>query len=98
MKYVITDKLNAVNAMCTAEQRILPMCATEKGIEIDFLMDLNQANNQKIATHIWGYKRTLKYSYLERKKYCKACIDRIHNDFPEYEKLVMENKIFQHYL
>jgi hypothetical protein len=97
MKCVITDKLNPINAMCTAEQRILPMCAQEKGMKMDCLINLDQAQDQQIATHIWGYKRILKYSYAEREQFCMSCIRRIIRDFPVHEKLITENRLFQYY-
>ena len=35
-------------------------------------------------THLWGYKRTLESAPAERHNFCKRCMNRIKEDFPEF--------------
>jgi len=69
----------------------------EKNVRIETLVDMRTINEQKLATHVWGYKRTLRQSYEEREEYCKSCILRIRKDFPEYEECISKNESFQRY-
>lgn len=71
--------------MVFAEQRLLAMCAAELNITPYLLATLNDLFNEKqeIFTHIWGYKRHMRYDNEARQSFCKQCILRIKDDFPK---------------
>ena len=46
------------------------------------------SNNQKLFTHIWGYKKEMKHNFNKRKDFCMRCIKRIIKDYPEYEDVI----------
>ena len=51
---------NGVVCMVFAEQRILAMCATAKGIKTKLLLDYNRlAEPQSLLTHIWSAKKII---------------------------------------
>ncbi|MCR5665277.1 MAG: hypothetical protein K6G01_00475 [Eubacterium sp.] len=75
------EGLNPVTAMCFAEQRILPMEAACEGYEISYLLDLEQANAQSVATHMWGAKQYLREHPNERQAFCRRCLKRIEEEF-----------------
>lgn len=77
---------SVVIPMVFAEQRLLSMCAAEKGIEIYSLLDRYHLNSQDMITHVWGYKNSMRQSKEKRAAYCKRCIRRIKRDFPEFEE------------
>ena len=64
--------------------------------EIMSLEDLF-GNKQKIFTHTWGYKDSMKRNYIKRKDFCIRCIKRIINDYPEYEGILANIKELQPY-
>ncbi|MGM9986808.1 MAG: DUF6734 family protein [Bacillaceae bacterium] len=74
--------------MVFAEQRMLALCAKEQQVEIHALMDLHTLHEQKqdTYTHIWGYKREIKKDFYTNEAFCKRCIRRIIDDFPEWEE------------
>jgi len=70
--------------MVFAEQRLLAMCAAEKEIDI-FSFSTTEAlfhSNQKLFTHIWGHKQSIRSNPAVRAHFCKRCIARIKQDYP----------------
>ena len=72
--------------MVFAEQRLLAMCAREKGIRIAALSDLpalfGGAQNGYF-THIWGFKQQMRENPALYEKFCRKCAARLQKDFPE---------------
>lgn len=89
--------LNPVSAMCFAEQRILPMAAKAKQQSMAYLLDLANPDNQSFITHTWGYKNILRQNEEERIAFCRKCVNRIFQDFPEYESVITENPVLKKY-
>ena len=76
--------------MVFAEQRLLAMCAEEKQMDLYALSNMEELfkKSQKRFTHVWGYKRYIRSNSKAREQFCKKCIRRIKNDFPnEYPLL-----------
>lgn len=98
MENLIGGKDRIVN-MVFAEQRLLSMCANKMDIPIKEIMSLEDlfGNKQKIFTHTWGYKDSMKRNYIKRKDFCIRCIKRIINDYPEYEGILANIKELQPY-
>lgn len=77
--------------MVFAEQRMLALCARQKGIEVSsFFPEAADIERQDMFTHIWGYKNILKFNYQKRVEFNRKLCDRIERDFPEYAGLVAE--------
>ncbi|MBQ0000758.1 MAG: hypothetical protein KBT01_04375 [Clostridiales bacterium] len=95
--HVKTDGLNTVNAMCFAEQRVLPMCAKAEKQKMAYLLDLARPEQQSLVTHTWGYKNVLRQNEAERTAFCKKCVRRVMKDFPESAHLITENPILKKY-
>jgi len=78
--------------MVFAEQRLFSMCAKIKNISIKELQTLKELwkNEQKIYTHVWGYKEIMRRDCKKRTEFCIKCIKRIEEEFPEY-KYIIEN-------
>lgn len=87
----VTGGSNKITYMVFAEQRMLSLCAKERGISIQALMTLEQLHQskQEMYTHIWGYKQELKRDGYIREVFCRRCIARIIEDFPEWEERLM---------
>ena len=88
MRHVQTEGLNVVQTMCFAEQRVLPMCAEEKGKTLGFLMKPEEMLTQHRVTHTWGFKQVLRMSEAARDAFCMRCVRRIHLDFPQEAELL----------
>jgi hypothetical protein len=84
--------------MVFAEQRLLAMCAKEKGIEINSLLDINSLENQRLFTHVWGLKDVLKQYPEIRKEFCVNCLRRILSDFPEEKHILRKIPAIQRYI
>ena len=80
----LREDSNVVIPMVFAEQRLLSMCAAEKGKEIHTLLRLGHLWEQSDVTHVWGHKNSLRSDPKIRAEYCGRCIDRIKRDFPDY--------------
>lgn len=75
--------------MVFAEQRLLAMCAEERGVRIDVLASLEQLFHptQRAFTHLWGFKQALSEDRTLRVAFCRRCARRIARDFPDYRDL-----------
>ncbi len=71
--------------MVFAEQRLLPMCAAQRGSSIQALSELPDlfSTEQTLFTHLWGYKQLLHTHPEERHLFCMRCAQRIARDFPQ---------------
>jgi hypothetical protein len=74
---------NITTEMVFAEQRLLAMCAVSRNIPIKSLLDVNGLENQKIFTHVWGFKSELQTKLEKRREFCINCVKRIAADFPK---------------
>ena len=92
------SQVDPIVSMCFAEQRLLPMCAKASGIKVEPLLDMNNLDDQCMATHIWGYKSQIAASSTEMEKLCMDCVGRIIVDFPEWEDRLLKNKRLQKYV
>lgn len=71
--------------MVFAEQRLLAMCAAQRGIRIAALSDLEAlftGTQQGYFTHVWGFKRQLREDAALYADFCRRCAARLHRDFP----------------
>lgn len=86
--------------MVFAEQRLLAMCAAEKGIDIYAFSDTEKLfhSGQEVFTHIWGYKRYIRSNPLVRENFCRRCVARIHRDYPLYYPLLYRIESLAPYL
>lgn len=86
--------------MVFAEQRLLAMCAAELGIMPYPFAKLNNLFNEKqeLFTHIWGFKKQLRCHNETRCNFCKQCIARIKQDFPEQYALLYKVESLKAYL
>ncbi|MBQ9647863.1 MAG: hypothetical protein IJV43_05830 [Oscillospiraceae bacterium] len=90
--------VDPVVSMCFAEQRLLPMCAAARGVELCTLLDQYALDEQRFVTHLWGAKNDFAASPERRVAYCLGCVLRILSDFPEWESALAENGLTAHYL
>ena len=76
--------------MVFAEQRLLAMCAAEKGVDIYAFSDTEKLfhSGQEVFTHIWGYKRYIRSNPRIRENFCRRCVARIQRDYPLYYPLL----------
>lgn len=86
--------------MVFAEQRLLAMCAAEKGIDILALSNTDELfhSKQTLFTHVWGYKKHIQSNKKAREQFCGRCIKRIKKDFPLYYPLLERIDCLQSYL
>lgn len=81
--------LEAVSQAVFAEQRLLAMCAKSRGIRIHALLAPGADwDAQPYFTHVWGAKEELRRNEDERRKFCRACLDRLARDFPDWLPVV----------
>ncbi len=73
---------SVVVPMVFAEQRLLSMCAAEKGKDIHTLFEQDKLRSQCDATHLWGHKDKLRADPAARAEFCRRCIGRLRRDFP----------------
>ncbi len=73
-----------VTGMVYAEQRIIGMCARERGVPIRAFCSLDglRPGRQTCFTHLWGYKDVLRRDAQARETFCRRCAARIVRDFP----------------
>lgn len=87
--------------MVFAEQRLISMCASEKGFEIPAFGELDSLfSNAELFTHIWGFKEELRRNTMLRASFISACLRRIKEDFPDFYKTgfiksISENNLFE---
>ena len=72
--------------MVFIEQRWLAMCAALMNREIFSLSSMDElfSGRQKYFTHIWGDKQNLKDDLKAADNFCRNCIKRISNNFPNW--------------
>ena len=69
--------------MVFAEQRLLAMCATRKGIRAAALSDLEAlftGAQQGYFTHIWGFKQQMRDEPALYEDFCRRCAARLKRD------------------
>lgn len=90
---------DAVIPMVFAEQRLLAMCAAEKGKPITHLLDQYHLREQSMITHVWGHKSRMRANRDERSAFCRRCVERVRRDFPEWEpRLAAVPELIGHFL
>ncbi|MBQ7706015.1 MAG: hypothetical protein IJT73_11440 [Selenomonadaceae bacterium] len=72
--------------MVFIEQRWLAMCAALMNREIFALSSMQElfGGRQKYFTHIWGEKQKLRDNLQAAENFCRNCVERINNDFPDW--------------
>ena len=98
MKNLIDSEDRLIN-MVFAEQRMFSMCAEKLNLQPKELMPLEELSKskQEYFTHVWGLKDIMRKDFNVRKRFCKRCIERIIDDFPQYEKNIADMKVLKHY-
>ena len=86
--------------MVFAEQRLIAMCSKKMSIKSEEIISLDTLfkNNQKLFTHIWGYKDVMKKDNKKRTEFCVRCIKRIIKDYPDFEDKLMNIKDLSKYI
>lgn len=75
--------------MVFAEQRLLAICAEEKKIGSQVLMDKEELFFPRDDyTHIWGAKQVMRTNAGSLHDFCERARDRIRKDFKEYEFVI----------
>lgn len=75
--------------MVFAEQRLLSICAEEKKVGSQVLMDKDELFfPRNDYTHIWGAKQVLRNDLRSLYDYCERARDRIRKDFKAYEFVI----------
>lgn len=76
--------------MVFAEQRLLPMCAQKMGVYYTAFSNLERlfTHGENFFTHTWGMKQQMRDIPELRYDFCKRCVNRIINDFPDMEKVL----------
>ena len=71
--------------MVFAEQRLFSMCAAEGGFDLRAFSNLDKlfAHGENCFTHTWGMKQQMRDMPELRYDFCKRCVNRIINDFPD---------------
>ena len=71
--------------MVFAEQRMLALCASACGTPIHALSTLPElfSPSQKKFTHTWGFKQQMRDNPRLRQAFCRDCLARIAQDFPD---------------
>ncbi len=90
--------LDPTCAMCTAEQRLLPMCAKAKGRRLAYLLDPARSEGQDFVTHVWGQKRAMRESEPLRRAFCVKCVRRLLRDYPAWGDVIARNRDLSRYL
>lgn len=93
----IRDGFNPITAMCFAEQRIIMMCAVEKKLKVDTLLNLEYAGEQELVTHVWGQKAVFRQNPEEEHRFCARCVQRLVKDFPDYADRLLQHERFSDY-
>lgn len=76
--------------MVFAEQRLLPMCAEQINVYYTSFSSLERlfTHGENYFTHTWGMKQQMRDIPDLRYDFCKRCIGRILNDFPDMEQML----------
>lgn len=75
--------------MVFAEQRLLSICAEEKKVGSQVLMDKDELFFPRgDYTHIWGAKQVLRNDLQSLHDFCSRARERIKKDFKEYEFVI----------
>lgn len=71
--------------MVFAEQRLLPMCAKKMNAEFTSFSSLDRLfiHGENYFTHTWGMKQQMRDNPALRYDFCKRCVNRILNDYPQ---------------
>lgn len=90
---------NPLTYMVFAEQRLISMCAKQCEIELFSFSSLPDlfSGSQKSFTHIWGHKQYLRDHPNEKEQFCRRCIRRIENDFPQAQQILRTIPLFYPY-
>lgn len=93
----ITFMQNSINGdnltyMVFAEQRLLSMVAKMMDCKILEISNMEKLfrDGEKYFTHTWGMKQQMRDDEALRYDFCKKCIRRISDDFPEYVSIIKE--------
>ncbi len=78
--------------MVFAEQRLLSMVAEMTKAEVLEISTIEKLfrDGEKYFTHTWGMKQQMRDDDMLRYDFCKKCIRRISDDFPEYVSIIKE--------
>ncbi|MCM1298843.1 MAG: hypothetical protein NC203_07250 [Firmicutes bacterium] len=75
--------------MVFAEQRLLSICAEEKKIGSQVLMDKDELFfPREDFTHLWGAKQVMRSNVGQLHDFCQRARERIRKTFPDYEHLI----------
>lgn len=82
-------KGNTLQYMVCAEQRMLGMILKRERIAPAVLLHEGNLHTQRICTHTWGYKNTMRADGEKARNYCVRLARRIGKDFPQWEEKLL---------
>lgn len=75
--------------MVFAEQRLLSICAEEKKVGSQVLMDKDELFfPRKDYTHLWGAKQVMRNDVGQLHDFCQRARERIRKSFPDFEYII----------
>lgn len=86
--------------MVFAEQRLLSVCAEEKKIGSQVLMDKDELfYSQQDYSHLWGAKQVMRDNIDAMHDFCSRARERIRRDFKDYQHIIglIENSFCDNY-
>lgn len=69
--------LDLISQMVFVEQRLLAMCAKEKGISISTLVKTPFQKSNKLFTHLWGAKSIARHNPVQRERLIRSMMSKI---------------------
>ncbi len=90
MENTADDVDDTLKYMVFAEQRLLPMCAQKMDAYYTSFSSLERlfTHGENYFTHTWGMKQQMRDIPELRYDFCKRCINRIINDYPEMKDIL----------
>ncbi len=90
---------DSLTYMVFAEQRLMAMTAKMEGVNIGSFSTPDRlfADGERYFTHIWGMKQQMRDMPGLRADFCRRCIERIKNDFPDYYTILHGIKELEKY-
>lgn len=99
MENTADDVEDTLRYMVFAEQRLLPMCANKMNLYYSSFSSLERlfTHGENYFTHTWGMKQQMRDISELRYDFCKRCINRIINDFPDMENTLKNIECLKQY-
>lgn len=99
MENTADDVDDTLKYMVFAEQRLLPMCAQKMGLYYSSFSNMERlfTHGENYFTHTWGMKQQMRDIPDLRYDFCKRCIERIINNFPDMTEILKKIECLKQY-